>query len=61
MKVSNKRMNLLLFIGESWIGLDTLHQLTSQNLYKMKITMTDFDQKKYVAVYDQFKVRIIFI
>jgi len=42
--------------GESWIGLDTLHQLTSQNSYKLKITMTDYDQKKYVAVYDQFKV-----
>ena len=52
---------MLLLIGESWIGLDTLHQLTSQNLYQMKITMTDFDQKKYVAVYDQFNLRLILI
>jgi len=42
--------------GESWLGLDNLHRLTSQQDYKLKITMTDFDGKKYVAIYDQFKV-----
>merc|ERR1719295_1211096 len=42
--------------GESWLGLDNLHRLTSQRDYKLKIIMTDFDGKKYVAVYDQFKV-----
>jgi len=42
--------------GESWLGLDRIHSLTSQRDYKLKITMTDFDGKKYVAVYDQFKV-----
>ena len=42
--------------GESWIGLDTLHQLTNQSSYKLNITMTDYDQKKYVAVYDKLKV-----
>ena len=42
--------------GESWLGLDNLHRLTSKHSYKLKITMTDFDRKEYVAVYDQFKV-----
>merc|ERR1719295_914056 len=42
--------------GESWLGLENLHRLTSQRDYKLKIIMTDFDGKKYVAVYDQFKV-----
>ena len=43
--------------GESWIGLDTLHSLTNQYSYKLKIILTDFeDPKKYVAVYDQFQV-----
>merc|ERR1719295_2195390 len=42
--------------GESWLGLDNLHRLTSQRDYKLKIIMTDFDGKKYVAVYDRFKV-----
>merc|ERR1719391_1819848 len=42
--------------GESWLGLENLHRLTSQRDYKLKIIMTDFDGKKYDAVYDQFKV-----
>jgi len=42
--------------GESWLGLDNLHRLTNQQDYKLKIIMTDFDGKKYVAVYDHFKV-----
>merc|ERR1719391_1774323 len=42
--------------GESWLGLENLHRLTSQQDYKLKIIMTDFDGKKYDAVYDQFKV-----
>merc|ERR1719295_784704 len=42
--------------GESWLGLDNLHRLTSRRDYKLKITMTDFDGKKYDAVYDRFKV-----
>ena len=40
-----------------WLGLDNLHSLTSQKSYTLQITMTDFDGKKYVAVYDQFQVR----
>ena len=28
-------------------------------MYRLMVTMTDFDQKKYVAVYDQFEVTTI--
>jgi len=43
--------------GESWLGLEKLHQLTYEGNYNsLKITMTDFDNKTYVAVYDQFQV-----
>jgi len=42
--------------GESWIGLDKLHRLTNERSYSLKITMTDFDKKTYVAVYNNFKV-----
>merc|ERR1719391_1537642 len=42
--------------GESWLGLENLHRLTNQQDYKLKIIMTDFDGKKYHAVYDRFKV-----
>ena len=45
-----------MFSGEGWIGLDKLHQLTSQRSYSLRIIMTDYDQMSYVAVYDQFKV-----
>ena len=33
-----------------------MHSLTIDYSYKLKITLTDFDGKKYDAVYDQFKV-----
>ena len=39
------------FSDKSWIGLDALHRLTSQRSYKLKITMTDFDE----LVLDQMK------
>jgi len=42
--------------GESWLGLEKLHQRTSQGDYILNITMTDFDDKTYVAVYDWFQV-----
>jgi len=42
--------------GESWIGLDKLHRLTSERSYSLKITMTDYDNKTFVAVYNNFKV-----
>jgi len=42
--------------GESWLGLESLHTLTSQQSYMLKITMTDFDGRDYIALYNQFKV-----
>ena len=45
------------FSGESWLGLENLHRLTSQQSYSLQITMTDWDQQTYVAVYHQFEVR----
>ena len=45
-----------LILGEIWLGLETLHKLTSAGSYSLHILMKDFDQKTYVAVYDQFKV-----
>ena len=49
----------LCFLGESWIGLERLHRLTSEHSYGLKIVMTDFDAKKYVAFYNQFKVILV--
>ena len=45
-----------LISGEIWLGLETLHKLTSVGSYSLHILIKDFDQKTYVAVYDQFKV-----
>ena len=45
-----------LILGEIWLGLETLHKLTSVGSYSLHILIKDFDQKTYVAVYDQFKV-----
>jgi len=42
--------------GESWIGLDKLHRLTSERSYSLKITMTDYNKRTYHAVYDYFEV-----
>ena len=46
----------MVFPGELWIGLDKLHQLTSARSYTLKITMTDYDGKKYTALFEQFQV-----
>ena len=43
--------------GESWLGLDKLHRLTSEASFGLKITLTDFNGKQFTAVYDNFKVR----
>jgi len=42
--------------GESWLGLDKLHRLTSKASFGLKITMTDFDGKQFTAVYDHFRI-----
>ena len=44
------------FPGESWLGLETIHQITSVRNYSLHITLKDFDNQTYVAVYDQFEV-----
>ena len=42
--------------GELWLGLEPLHKLTSERDYKLNVTLMDFDNKSYTAVYDRFKV-----
>jgi len=42
--------------GELWLGLEKLHQLTSEGSYSLHITLKDWDDKTYVAVYDHFEV-----
>ena len=44
-------------LGESWLGLKKVHQLTSERDYSLHVNLTDFDGKSYSAVYDLFKVR----
>ena len=54
-------MNYLkLFVsGEIWLGLDTVHKITSGGSYSLHILLKDFDQKSYVAVFDQFEVMMM--
>jgi len=42
--------------GEMWIGLKKLRQLTYTGNYGLKVTLTDFDDVTYQAVYDHFAV-----
>ena len=53
-KVDKKTKHI--FPGEVWIGLDKLHQLTSERSFSLHINMTDYDGRSYVAVYDRFEV-----
>ena len=59
-KKASKVEDVLHTTGEVWLGLDKLHKLTSKGDYGLRITMTDFDAKRYMAVYDQFQVVFIF-
>ena len=47
--------------GEVWIGLDALHNLTTNTngSYKLKVILTGRGGKKYEAFYDWIKVSII--
>jgi len=38
-----------------WLGLEKLHQLTSARDYKLQVKMKDWDDRTYIAVYDQFE------
>ena len=51
------KMKHSFILGESWLGLENLYLLTSQQSYSLQITMTDWDQQTYVAFYHQFEVR----
>ena len=51
---------VVVFSGESWLGLEKLHQLTSNSSGSLRITLKDFDSNTYVAFYDQFQVRNTF-
>ena len=42
--------------GEIWLGLEAVHKLTTAGDYSLRITLKDFDEKTYVAVYDKFQV-----
>jgi len=42
--------------GESWLGLDRLHRLTSKASFGLKITLTDFNGEQFTAAYDNFKI-----
>ena len=42
--------------GEIWLGLEAAHKLTTAGDYSLRITLKDFDEKTYVAVYDKFQV-----
>lgn len=42
--------------GEYWLGLDTIHQMTSQEPYMLRIDVEDFNGEKRYALYDSFSV-----
>ena len=54
-----KRLRKQFVSGEIWLGLEKLHQLTSEADYGLRITLKDFDQQTYMAYYDQFQVMLI--
>ena len=44
--------------GEGMVGLKDLHKLTSGGNYRLQVDLKDFSNKCYVAVYEQFKVKL---
>ena len=46
--------------GEGMVGLKDLHKLTSGGNYRLQVDLKDFSNKCYVAVYEQFKVKLYF-
>ena len=42
--------------GESWLGLKKIHELTTEGDYSLYITLKDFDNKTFQAVYAHFEV-----
>jgi len=42
--------------GELWLGLKKIHQLTTDGDYSLHVTLKDFNNRTYRAVYDHFEV-----
>jgi hypothetical protein len=42
--------------GEFWIGTETLHRLTSQRDYRLRVDMWDWEGGRWFAEYDTFRV-----
>uniref|UniRef100_A0A672G452 Microfibril associated protein 4 n=1 Tax=Salarias fasciatus TaxID=181472 RepID=A0A672G452_SALFA len=42
--------------GEYWLGLETLHQLTQDGNYQLRVDLEDFDGNRVYALYDSFSV-----
>ena len=42
--------------GEFWIGLETMHRLTAQGAYRLRIDMWDWDGGRWYAEYNTFSV-----
>lgn len=41
---------------EFWLGNEKLHQLTSQDVYELKIEMEEWNGKRHFAEYDRFEI-----
>ena len=44
--------------GDLWLGLRKIQQLTTEVDYSLHVTLKDFDNKTYRAVYSHFEVII---
>ena len=42
--------------GEFWLGLDQLHEITSQGSHRLVVDFTDFEGMAYQSRYDEFSV-----
>uniref|UniRef100_A0A8C5MKR2 Fibrinogen C-terminal domain-containing protein n=1 Tax=Leptobrachium leishanense TaxID=445787 RepID=A0A8C5MKR2_9ANUR len=43
-------------LNEFWLGNDNLHMLTSTGNWELRVDFQDFENTKYFAIYDSFKV-----
>ena len=57
LKGNSSAKHICLFdVGESWIGLDRLHEITTSGSFGLKVIMGDYDGKTYNAIYHEFQV-----
>ena len=42
--------------GEHWLGLDSIHLITNQDLYSLRVELVDWDRESVHAEYDLFLV-----